>query len=182
MEPLLPEDIATDYRERVETQTYAEKQKIEGVEIIDIPHFVDDGGTFIEVARLSEGIHDWIHNVPVAQVSFSEMQPEVIKAFHLHYKQEDVWFVPPSSRMLVGLHDVREDSSTKGNTLRFILGAGKAKLVKIPRGVAHGLRNIDNNRGYVFYFVSQQFDKDDPDERRLPWDMLGADFWDIAKG
>lgn len=181
-EPLKLTDIHPDYREKVSQQDYSPKDKIEGVDFIDLPHFVDDGGTFIEVARLTDGIHDWVPGTAVEQVSFSEMLPGVVKAFHLHFNQEDVWFVPPGSRMMIGLHDARENSSTAGNTMRFVAGAGKAKLIRIPRGVAHGVRNIDDKTGYIFYFVSQKFSPVDTDERRLPWDFLGSEFWEITKG
>lgn len=182
MAQLQREDIAADFRDKITTQDYTPKTRIEGVEFVDIPHFTDDGGTFIEVARLTNGQHDWMHGVGVRQVSFSEMLPGVTKGFHLHFKQDDVWFIPPSSRMLVVLHDTRENSPTKGTTMRLVMGGGKAKLFRIPAGVAHGVRNIDDKTGYIFYFVSQQFDKDDPDERRLPWDVLGADIWEVTKG
>ena len=35
------------------------------------------------------------------------MDPGVIKAFHLHRRQTDVWFVPPGDKMLLVLLDVR---------------------------------------------------------------------------
>jgi hypothetical protein len=34
----------------------------------------------------------------------------------------------------------------------------------------------------MFYFVSQKFSAEDPDERRLTWDAFGSDFWTIHKG
>jgi hypothetical protein len=34
----------------------------------------------------------------------------------------------------------------------------------------------------MIYFVNQCFDATNPDERRLPWNALGDDFWDIKKG
>lgn len=175
-------DIHPNYQKKITQQDYSPKDKIDGVEFVDLPHFIDDGGTFIEVARLTEGIHDWVPGTGVEQVSFSEMLPGVTKAFHIHFNQEDVWFVPPSSRMLIGLHDAREHSPSAGVTMRFILGGGKAKLLRIPRGVAHGVRNIDDKSGYIFYFVSQKFSPKDTDERRLPWDLLGEDFWEVTKG
>lgn len=182
MKHLQSDDIVEELRGQVTTQEYGAKAKIEGVEVVDLPHFVDDGGTFIEVARLTGGEHDWVHGVEARQVSFSEMLPGVIKGFHLHYKQDDVWFIPPSCRMLVVLHDARADSPSKGVTMRFVMGGGKAKIFRIPAGVAHGVRNIDEKTGYIFYFVSQQFDPKAPDEHRLPWDALGGEIWEVTKG
>jgi dTDP-4-dehydrorhamnose 3,5-epimerase len=179
--PLSPEEIASEFRDKVTTQDYSPKPKIDGVEMIDLPHFVDDGGTFIEIARLTGGEQDWFHGTKAAQLSFSQMLPGVTKAFHMHYNQDEVWFIPPSSRMLIGLVDVRADSPTKGNQMRFVMGGGKAKAFRIPRGVAHGVRNIGDEAGSIIYMVSQQFSMDAPDERRLPWDLAGADFWEVSK-
>ena len=36
--------------------------------------------------------------------------------------------------------------------------------------------------GLLMYFVNQQFSVETPDERRLPWDACGADFWSIQPG
>ena len=179
---LNPESLTKEAREQLSQQQYDSKPIINGVEFVDLPHFADDGGSFVEVARLTSGSHDWLPATDAAQISFSEMLPDVTKAFHLHFNQEDVWFVPPSSRMLVVLHDTREASETTGITMRFILGAGRAKALRIPRGVAHGVRNIDVKPGFIFYLVSQQFDKNNPDEHRLPWDFLGSEIWEVAKG
>lgn len=175
-------DIAAQYKSRITTQDYAPKERIDGVEFVDIPHFVDDGGTFIEVARLTDGEHDWLPGVTLRQVSYAEMLPGATKGFHLHYKQDDVWFIPPSCRMLVVLKDIRQNSPTFDLTMRFVVGGGKAKLFRIPAGIAHGVRNIDAKTGMIFYFVSQQFDKENPDEQRLPWDLFGESVWEITKG
>ena len=179
---LSSEQLTKEAREKLSQQQYEPKTVINGVEFVDLPHFTDDGGSFIEVARLTNGSHDWFPSTEAAPASFSEMLPGVTKAFHLHFNQEDIWFIPPSSHMLVVLHDARQESETKGATMRFVMGAGKAKALRIPRGVAHGVRNIDSNSGFIFYFVSQQFDKENPDERRLPWDFLGSEIWETTKG
>lgn len=180
-QPLNLEDIASEYRDRVSTQDYSPKLKIEGVELIDLPHFVDDGGTFIEVARLTNGEHDWFHGNKVEQISYSHMLPGVTKAFHLHYNQDEVWFIPPTSRLLIGLIDTRENSPTKGNQMRFVMGGSRAKGFSIPRGVAHGVKNIGQDSAGIIYLVSQQFNLETPDERRLPWDLVGEDFWEVTK-
>jgi dTDP-4-dehydrorhamnose 3,5-epimerase len=110
------------------------------------------------------------------------MLPGTIKAFHLHFNQEDVWFVMPYDRLLIGLFDARENSKTYKQSMRFVMGAGRAQILYLPRGVAHGLANIWQQPANMIYFVNQQFDANQPDEQRLPWDTLGADFWEIKKG
>jgi dTDP-4-dehydrorhamnose 3,5-epimerase len=34
----------------------------------------------------------------------------------------------------------------------------------------------------LFYAVTQQFDPEQPDEKRLAWDTFGAKVWKIEKG
>jgi dTDP-4-dehydrorhamnose 3,5-epimerase len=182
---LSPTDIASEYAKSVTTQSYDKKTMIDGIRVADLRVMTDDGGSFAEVARINESgfIEAFAgEGFKPRQVSFSIVSPGAIKAFHLHYNQDDIWFVPPGDRMLVGLVDVRENSPTKGVQMRVVLGAGQTKLLFIPRGVAHGVVNQATAPGTIFYFVNQQFNLDDPDERRLPWDIVGADFWEMTPG
>ena len=176
-------DFGPDFSDKLSTQKYGPGTRIEGVRIIDLKLLIDDGGAFAEVVRFDE--HGCLESIPefrVRQTSYSQVLPGAIKAFHLHFNQEDVWFVPPYDRMLVGLIDARKDSPTLGRTMRLVLGAGRARLVYIPRGVGHGAANIWTAPSSIFYFVNQQFNLADPDERRLPHDIVGNDFWTITPG
>ena len=78
----------------------------------ELRRFHDDGGSFMELGRLSGGLHADFPGFEVKQINYSEMEPGVIKAFHLHRRQTDVWFVPPADKMLLVLLDVREGSRT----------------------------------------------------------------------
>jgi dTDP-4-dehydrorhamnose 3,5-epimerase len=182
-DPLSILSISTDFRDKVTTQEYGKRQSIDGFKIIDLKLMTDDGGSFTELARIDETGHlEAYPEFHVRQISYSLLLPGAIKAFHLHFCQEDVWFVPPADRLLVGLIDVRADSATRGISMRIPLGGGKAQLLVIPRGVGHGVANLGTVPASIFYFVSQQFDINDPDERRLPYDCLGKDFWSIQPG
>jgi dTDP-4-dehydrorhamnose 3,5-epimerase len=55
-------------------------------------------------------------------------------------------------------------------------------MVFIPRGVAHGGMVLDQKPVDVVYLANQQFSAGDPDEWRLPWDILGVEFWRVMKG
>ena len=175
-------DIWEDVRGSVSRQGYGATSQIEGVQFLPLQTFVEDGGTFTELGRLAEGALAGLDGFEVRQVNCSLMAAGAIKAWHLHFNQEDLWFVPPSQALVVGLWDVRENSPTTGNTLRFVLGRGRSQLLYIPRGVAHGAANLGSSDAFLFYFVNQQFDAQDPDERRLPYDALGKDFWEIRPG
>jgi len=175
--------ISPEFRDKVTTQEYVKRPTIEGVRLIDLRQLTDDGGSFLEVARFDErGYLEALPDFQVRQSSYSLVLPGAIKAFHLHYRQDDVWFVPPTDRLLAGLVDVRAESPSSGVSLRIALGGGKSQLLFIPRGVAHGVANIGQVPSTIFYFVNQQFNASDPDERRLPFDTLGDRFWEIQPG
>ena len=79
--------------------------------------------------------------------------------------------------------DVRAGSPTEKVVRRLVLGEGAARLVRIPPGVAHGVKNLAASRGRIVYFVDTHFDPapEACDEGRLPWDHAGPDVWDVAK-
>jgi dTDP-4-dehydrorhamnose 3,5-epimerase len=183
LKALRPDDIGDDYRSLVSTQQYARRTPIEGFRLLDLRLLVEDGGSFAELVRFDDsGNLLSLPEFKVRQSSYSLVLPGAIKAFHLHYNQEDVWFVPPTDRLLIGLADVRRQSPTCGETMRFVMGAGRAQLMYVPRGVAHGCANMGPDPATILYYVNQHFDANQPDEHRLPWDMLGKDFWEIAPG
>lgn len=183
LKPLTKDAIGGDYCSALSVQDYSKKVTIEGVQLINLNMFVDDGGALAEIVRLDEqGNLQILPEFKVRQSTYSQMLPGTIKAFHLHYNQEDVWFIIPQDRLLIGLFDARKDSPTYNKTMRFVLGAGRAQALYIPRGVAHGLANVGTQPANMIYFVNQCFDASNPDEHRLPWDILGEDFWEVKKG
>ena len=175
-------DLLPDAREQLLVQDYARRPVIDGVVLHDLVCFVDDGGYFLELSRLAQGMCERFPGFEAKQMNYSQILPGTIKAFHLHLQQEDIWFVPPHERALVVLSDQRKGSPTAGVTMRFVLGEGKSRLLYLSRGVAHGVANLWTQPATVIYFVNQQFSAENPDEGRLPWDFLGKDIWDIAKG
>ncbi len=164
-------------------QDYSPKAPIEGVEIVELKRFNDDGGAMTELGRLDGGLHAQLPGFEVRQVNYSVVEPLAIKAFHLHERQTDVWYVPPGDKLLLVLADVRAGSPSEGRILRLVLGDGNSRLVRIPPGVAHGTRNLRPDApGTIVYFVDVQFSVgDECDEGRLPWDHFGADLWDVSK-
>lgn len=165
-------------------QDYAKKPAIEGVQIVPLRRFNDDGGAITELGRLAQGMHGQLAGFEVKQVNYSEVEPGAIKAYHMHHRQTDVWYVPPCDKLLLVLHDVRKGSRTEGATMRFVLGDGNSALVRIPPGVAHGTRNLAPQTGRILYMVDVQFSVEPGqcDEGRLPWDYLGAEIWEVVRG
>ena len=101
----------------------------------------------------------------------------MIKAFHYHELQDDLWFFPSGNAQVV-LHDLREDSTTKGETNVFYMGEDDPMLLVIPTGVAHGYRVLGNEPAVIMYFTTMSYDPKNPDEKRIPWDdpSIGFDW------
>ncbi|HJQ97239.1 MAG TPA: dTDP-4-dehydrorhamnose 3,5-epimerase family protein [Candidatus Polarisedimenticolaceae bacterium] len=164
-------------------QDYGAKPPIEGVAVHQLKRFRDDGGSMTELSRFTSGRPDAMSDFDLAQLNYSVMEPGVLKAFHVHRRQADVWFVPPEDRVLLVLVDVREGSPTERNVLKILLGDGASMLVRIPPGVAHGCKNLGSGPARIVYMTDARFSPDpaQTDEGRLPWDMVGAEIWEPAK-
>lgn len=165
-------------------QDYTPAPYIDGVEFLALTEFADDGGSFLELGRFDAGKLLGADGAEIRQVNYSVIVPGAVKATHLHERQVDFWFVPSHDRLLVGLKDVRAGSPTAGRTMRFVLGAGKPRILRIPNGVAHGIANPYERPMILLYFVTEHFTPDPAtcDELRLPPDFFGADFWAIRAG
>ena len=177
-------DFSRDAKRAFQLQSYGAAPGIDGVALLPLTRHTDDGGSLTELARLTDGQAAGLEGFTVRQVNFSEVAPGAIKAFHLHVRQTDVWYVPPGDRMLVVLLDARHGSPTEGARMRLVLGDGASRLLRIPPGVAHGVRNLATAAGRIVYFTDLHFSAEpsSSDEGRLPWDFAGADVWEVARG
>ena len=164
-------------------QDYGSRPAIDGVTVHELKRFRDDGGSMTELSRFTAGRPDAIPGFDLAQLNYSVVEPGVLKAFHVHKKQTDVWYVPPEDRVLLVLVDVRQGSPSERVVLKIILGDGVSMLVRIPPGVAHGCKNLGAAPARIVYMTDTRFDADPArtDEGRLPWDMVGEDIWAPAK-
>lgn len=145
---------------------------IEGVEIKQLVTHTDERGFFREIIRgtdefFEEGFGQW---------SVSRMYQGVIKAWHVHEKQVDWWYVH-NGDIKVALHDIREDSPSYRKTMEFRLGENQsAQVVRIPPGVAHGCKCI-NGPADLFYITSRVYNPSDEgrishDDKDVGYDWL----------
>lgn len=137
---------------------------IAGVQILECKRNADDRGFLSEVARASK-----LPNFQWAQTNFTVAHPGVIKAFHWHKLQADLWYCVSGNIQTV-LYDRRPDSPTKGETQVIIQGEQSSVAVLIPVGVAHGYRVLGNQPAGLIYHVSKEYDPKNPDEERIPHD------------
>lgn len=148
--------------------------KIKDVKFKNLTRNSDERGFFEEIVRDDEGIVK-----KFGQLSASKTNPGVVKAFHYHERQDDIWFFPCGNARVV-LHDIRGDSETNGVTEVFIMGEDNPSALLIPAGVAHGYQVLGNMPVVITYLTSESYDPKNPDEKRIDWDdpKIGFD-WNI---
>lgn len=134
----------------------------------------DDRGYFREVVREDDNLLRHF-----GQSSVTKTYPGVIKAFHWHNDQDDVWYVVDGMARVV-LYDRRDGSPTRGCTQVVYAGEDNPVVILIPTGVAHGYQVLGNKPVVLFYHVTRAYDPAHPDEQRIPFDdpQIGFD-WSI---
>jgi dTDP-4-dehydrorhamnose 3,5-epimerase len=143
-------------------------ETIEGVEIKRLVTHGDERGFFREVIRETDAFFGRF-----GQLSHALMYPGSAKAWHIHQQQTDWWYC--IGALKVALHDTRQGSSTRGQTMEFFMGDNYgACCVKIPPGVAHGCRALELT--HLLYVTSNVYDP--ADEGRIPHDdaSIGYDW------
>src|SRR5262249_30188829 len=98
------------------------------------------------------------------QTSITKSYPGVIKAFHWHYDQDDLWYVVDGMARVV-LYDRRPDSPTHGVTQVVYAGEDNPVLIVIPIGVAHGYHVLCSTPVILFYHATKADDPHQPDEQ-----------------
>lgn len=145
---------------------------IDGIITKKLVKHPDDRGFFAEIVRDDDNLLK-----KFGQMSMSLTYPGVIKAFHYHQIQDDLWFFPVGNAQVV-LHDLREDSPTHGQTDVYYLGENNPLLVLIPAGVAHGYRVLGNEPAMIIYLTTESYQSLSPDEYRILWNdpAIGFDW------
>jgi dTDP-4-dehydrorhamnose 3,5-epimerase len=148
--------------------------KIHDVVIKPLVTHSDDRGYFREILRDDDELLRRF-----GQTSVTKSYPGVIKAFHWHQDQDDLWYVSDGMARVV-LYDQRDGSPTKGETQVIYAGEDNPVLIYIPTGVAHGYQVLGNKPVVMFYHVTKSYNPAEPDEMRIPFDdpEIGFD-WSI---
>ncbi len=146
---------------------------LHGVKMKELITHADDRGFFREVFRTDWGMGE------AAQTSVTLTFPGVVKAFHYHKLQTDIWYVAQGQARVV-LHDLRDDSPTKGQTQTIVCGQHAPMLICIPPMVAHGYQVLGSDPVTLFYHTSLTYDAKNPDEYRISFDDASIGFdWSI---
>lgn len=142
---------------------------INGVEIKELITHGDTRGFFREIIRNTDSF--WSESF--GQWSHSFMFDGVIKAWHYHEIQTDYLYVC-SGVLRVGLCDLRSGSATYKKTMDFLMGDyQKPQIVKIPPGIAHGVKTVQGPVN-LLYVMSHVYNPED--EIRIPYNDPSIDF------
>lgn len=144
---------------------------IDGIQTKNLIRHPDERGFFEELIRAG----DPIFSEGFGQLSRSSMALGVVKAWHVHKTQIDWWYIVKGT-IKVALYDNRPASPTHKELNEYTLGEGGQDIIlKIPAGVAHGLKVI-NGPAELVYVTSGIYSKDE--EGRIPYDdaLIGYDW------
>ncbi len=148
--------------------------KIHDVVIKPLVTHADDRGYFREILRDDDNLLRRF-----GQTAVTRTYPGVIKAFHWHADQDDLWYVADGMARVV-LYDRRPGSPSFGQTQVIYAGEDNPVLIFIPTGLAHGYQVLGAKPVILFYHVTRSYDPANPDEYRIPFDdpTIGFD-WSI---
>ena len=150
---------------------------IEGVRIKKLQTVPDQRGFVMEILRDDEECFE-----KFGQAYVSGTYPGIVKAWHAHEIQTDS-FCCLQGNVMVGLFDDREDSPTRGQTMKIVLGELNRTLLQIPPLVWHGWICLGNEMAVVLNLPTEHYNPQAPDELRRPWDDPDIDFeWHVKGG
>jgi dTDP-4-dehydrorhamnose 3,5-epimerase len=88
------------------------------------------------------------------------MRAGVAKAWHVHKRQVDWWYVA-AGVLKVALFDTRRESATYRKLMELFMGDDQpARVLRIPPGVAHGCKCLSAPT-HLLYVTSRVYDASD---------------------
>jgi dTDP-4-dehydrorhamnose 3,5-epimerase len=135
---------------------------IDGVIVKKLKVIPDERGRLMEMLRCDDPFFERF-----GQTYLTTAYPGVVKAWHFHHHQTD-HFTVVRGMAKVALYDDREGSPTRGEVNEFFMGEHNPMLLRIPKGVYHGFKNIGTVECLIVNCPDQPYNYDAPDEVRLP--------------
>ena len=136
-----------------------------GVTLRDVPTHPDDRGTVFE---LFDPRWQW-HPEPLVFAYCCPIRPGVVKGWGMHRRHEDRYCMM-FGEMEVIFFDDREGVETRGEVSSVVLSEHHRRMMNIPAGVWHALRNIGQRDAVFANFPTIPYDHANPDKYRLPLD------------
>jgi dTDP-4-dehydrorhamnose 3,5-epimerase len=142
---------------------------IGGVRLTPLRQITDERGAILHMLRA-----DAPHFEEFGEIYFSMVYPGVVKGWHIHDRMTLNYAVPVGMIKLV-LHDDREESPSRGETMEIVTGERAYQLVTVPPGVWNGFKGIGTEPALVANCATLPHDPGeihrlDPFENHIPYD------------
>lgn len=152
-----------------------QNSNIEGVKIVPLKRIPDERGTIMHGVRSDNILNDF------GEVYFKKLYKGVINGWHVH-ETLILNYICIEGMVKLVLHDLREDSKTKGETQEIFLGNDNYILVHIPPGIANGSKgmwspySIFCNVASLPHNPNLTYKRIDPHSKEIPYDWKRKDF------
>jgi len=137
-------------------------QLIDGVVIRKSVAQIDERGEVVEIYNPAWGTSP----DPLVYVYQASIRPGKFKGWVYHKQQLDRLFLSLGSLKII-LHDLRENSPTKGMTNEIYITERNRSLLIIPPLVAHLLQNIGETEAVFVNMPSKPYNHSNPDKYRI---------------
>ncbi|MBI1748525.1 MAG: dTDP-4-dehydrorhamnose 3,5-epimerase family protein [Acidobacteria bacterium] len=124
-----------------------------GVEIIPLEVYEDERGSLAELLRSEHPLT----KKEFGQIHVSRAHPTYTRGNHYHTRKYE-WFSVVGGNGLLALENVET-----GEREEIPMGEKNMVTVRIPPGVAHGIKNIGDTTMYLIVYNEETFDPKDPD-------------------
>ena len=105
------------------------------------------------------------------QINYSILYPGVVKAWHRHKHQDDMFCI------LNGMAQVGIYSDENGPE-KFFIGEHNPAVVHVKAGEWHGLTAVGNEPCGLLYLVTKKYNPNEPDEERAgPFEFVEKSWW-----
>jgi dTDP-4-dehydrorhamnose 3,5-epimerase len=136
---------------------------IAGVKLRRLTSIDDKRGEVVEMYRPSWGLHP----DPMVYAYQVSLRPGATRGWTLHKLTDDRLFLSLGV-LRWALYDDRAESPTRGMLNVFTLSERNRKLLVIPRGVFHAVRNLGTTDAFFVNMPTRAYDHADPDKYRMP--------------
>ena len=142
---------------------------IDGVQIVPLRQIVDERGKVMHMLRA-----DAAHFRAFGEIYFSVVNPNAIKAWHIHKKMTLNYAVPVGQIKFV-LYDDRSESPTRGKFQEIFLGPDNYNLVVVPPLIWNGFKGIGAVPALIANCATishdpTEIDRKDPFDPAIPYD------------
>lgn len=100
------------------------------------------------------------------QINYSVQYPGVVKGWHRHKLQTDFWMCV-QGHLKVGIYHEETDRAWV-----LVTGEKRPGVVVIPPPLWHGAATVGPSPAALLYYLTHQFNPQQPDEARRAWDSV----------